>query len=154
MKYEAMTVDEMAPLPVGELADTECTPLAVDNEPLPVRCQAGCLGVGLPIRTNSRLGKDADRVRTGGAFAQNAEFILFCRRGSLRHLEKQDTVWFNWARTAKHSKKPEAMLDLVERVSPPPYVELFARRARFGWDYWGEERLQTVQLPRVGETKR
>ncbi len=27
------------------------------------------------------------------------------------------------------------MLDLVERVSPEPRCELFARRARFGWDY-------------------
>jgi site-specific DNA-cytosine methylase len=27
----------------------------------------------------------------------------------------------------------------VEKASPGPYLELFARRARFGWDYWGDE---------------
>ena len=28
---------------------------------------------------------------------------------------------------------------LVERVSPGPYLELFARRRRYGWDVWGNE---------------
>jgi N6-adenosine-specific RNA methylase IME4 len=45
-----------------------------------------------------------------------------------------------------HSRKPDAWLDLIERVSPGPYVELFARRARFGWDYWGDESLGTAEL--------
>jgi N6-adenosine-specific RNA methylase IME4 len=45
-----------------------------------------------------------------------------------------------------HSAKPEAFLDLVEQVSPGPYLELFARRARFGWDYWGDESLETAEV--------
>lgn len=36
---------------------------------------------------------------------------------------------------------------MVERVSPGPYVELFARRARFGWDYWGDQSLGTATMP-------
>lgn len=54
--------------------------------------------------------------------------------------------WFNWPRSRGHSGKPEAFLDLVEQVSPGPYLELFARRARFGWDYWGDESLGTVEM--------
>jgi hypothetical protein len=46
--------------------------------------------------------------------------------------------WFQWPR-GKHSAKPEAFLDLVESVSPGPYLELFARRNRLGWDTWGNE---------------
>ncbi|MFN8623397.1 MAG: hypothetical protein U0869_21885 [Chloroflexota bacterium] len=34
-----------------------------------------------------------------------------------------------------------------ERASPGPRVELFARRARFGWDYWGDESLGTATIP-------
>lgn len=59
--------------------------------------------------------------------------------------ERCDTRWFRWPRGA-HSEKPEAFVDLVERVSPGPYVELFARRARFGWDYWGDQSLGTANL--------
>ncbi len=53
---------------------------------------------------------------------------------------KSDTRWFQWPR-GEHSAKPEAFLDLVEQVSPGPYLELFARRQRFGWDTWGDEAL-------------
>jgi len=38
-----------------------------------------------------------------------------------------------------HSAKPDAFYDLVERVSPGPYAELFARRERPGWDVYGDE---------------
>lgn len=46
----------------------------------------------------------------------------------------------------QHSRKPDGALDLIEIVSPAPRVELFARRARFGWDYWGDEALETVEM--------
>jgi N6-adenosine-specific RNA methylase IME4 len=56
-------------------------------------------------------------------------------------------VWFNWKRMGKaHSRKPDAFIDMVEQASPGPYVEMFARRARFGWDYWGDESLGTARL--------
>lgn len=42
-------------------------------------------------------------------------------------------------RTKKHSQKPEEMRDMIERVSYPPYVELFARKPSSGWDVWGNE---------------
>lgn len=56
-----------------------------------------------------------------------------------------DTRWFQWPRGA-HSAKPEAFLDLVEQVSPGPYLELFARRQRLGWDTWGNEALEHVEM--------
>jgi len=58
---------------------------------------------------------------------------------------KQPSSWFKWPR-GKHSQKPEAFIDLVEQVSPSPYVELFARRHRMGWDVWGNESANTAQL--------
>lgn len=35
---------------------------------------------------------------------------------------------------------------LIEQVSPGPYLELFARTNRLGWDAWGNECLST-ELP-------
>jgi N6-adenosine-specific RNA methylase IME4 len=60
-------------------------------------------------------------------------------------LSRAQSSWFAWPR-GEHSEKPEAFLDIVEQVSPGPYLEMFARRARFGWDYWGDESLGTVDL--------
>jgi N6-adenosine-specific RNA methylase IME4 len=71
-----------------------------------------------------------------GQFQCNTEHIVVCRRGS-RHgnpFGRTGGTWFEWPRGA-HSAKPDAFYDLVEQVSPGPYAELFARRARFGWDY-------------------
>jgi N6-adenosine-specific RNA methylase IME4 len=42
-----------------------------------------------------------------------------------------------WPRIGQHSVKPAAFGDLVEKASPGPYVELFARAPRLGWDSWG-----------------
>jgi len=42
-------------------------------------------------------------------------------------------------RTKVHSQKPTAAYEMVERVSPGPYVEIFSRLNRPGWDTWGNE---------------
>jgi N6-adenosine-specific RNA methylase IME4 len=47
-----------------------------------------------------------------------------------------DSTWWRWKR-GQHSQKPPAALDMIERVSPAPRVELFARAQRLGWDSWG-----------------
>ena len=73
----------------------------------------------------------------GRPFVVSAEFVLVARRGSItyRDANLMGTV-FEWPRPGdRHSAKPDAFLDLVERISPGPYAELFSRRARFGWDY-------------------
>jgi N6-adenosine-specific RNA methylase IME4 len=96
----------------------------------------------------------------GGMFATTTEFVLIGQRigprsnarGQRTNGERVDTSWFLWPR-GDHSQKPDAFLDLVEQVSPGPYVELFARRARFGWDYWGDESLGTAQLDAVAPTR-
>lgn len=85
----------------------------------------------------------------GGTFGSATEFVLFCRRGTLASLSHTQQDWFQWPRT-RHSAKPDAFLDLVEQVSPGPYLEMFARRARFGWSYWGDESLGTAEMPKEG----
>lgn len=49
----------------------------------------------------------------------------------------------NWITTTpkhgQHSRKPDEFYALVERMSPGPYIDLFARRKRDGWDVWGDE---------------
>lgn len=83
----------------------------------------------------------------GGAFAINTEFVLYARKGSLS-ANRIGRNWWQWPR-GEHSAKPDAFYDIVESVSPGPYLEMFARRARFGWDYWGNESLGTAELPEV-----
>jgi N6-adenosine-specific RNA methylase IME4 len=84
----------------------------------------------------------------GRPYTSSAEFCLYCRRGVLRAQADAGRQWWLWPR-GNHSAKPEAFLDIVEQVSPGPYLELFARRQRLGWDTWGNEALENVTM---GET--
>lgn len=82
-----------------------------------------------------------------GRFQCNTEHVILGRKGPRQGNPFGEThgTWFQWPR-GEHSQKPEAFYDLVERVSPGPYLELFARRNRLGWDTWGNEALEHVEL--------
>jgi N6-adenosine-specific RNA methylase IME4 len=143
-----MTVDEIAALPVSEMAEDDAfLYLWTTNRYLP-----DAFGIikawGFHYSTPLVWCKKPIGSFLGGAFTPSAEFVLYARRGVLRHNNRAEKQWWEWPRQGqgKHSQKPEAFLDLVEFVSPGPYLELFARRARFGWDYWGDESLGTVQM--------
>ena len=94
---------------------------------------------------------DAERVsmKTGYYFRGATEHFLFCVRGSLPLNNHSLPTAYLWHRLP-HSVKPDAFYDLVETASPGPYIELFSRRARFGWDVWGDESLATVDLVSAG----
>jgi len=45
----------------------------------------------------------------------------------------------------QHSRKPSNQYEYAE-LFPGPYVELFARETRLGWDVWGNEVESTVKI--------
>lgn len=77
----------------------------------------------------------------GGSVTHNGcEFLLVGSRGSPRigtRWSSGSVITSNRVGANKHSTKPAVFMDLVEQVSPGPYVELFARAPRLGWDSWG-----------------
>ncbi len=110
---------------------------------------------GFSVKTICTYGKvqsDGTPSRKMGYYFRGAtEHVLFAVRGSLRLQvsEAQSTLWL-WPRLP-HSQKPDAFYDLVELCSPGPYLEMFSRRARLGWDTWGDESLGHVALAVGGE---
>lgn len=75
-----------------------------------------------------------------GAYSPCTEFVLFGYSGKRAcHNARSERTWWEWPRTTKHSEKPQGFFDVVERVSPGPRLELFARRQRAGWCVWGDE---------------
>ena len=65
------------------------------------------------------------------------EFVLIGKKGNPPRLPWHGTTWFQWPHQRGHSTKPAAFGDLVESWCPGPYVELFSRAPRLGWDSWG-----------------
>jgi N6-adenosine-specific RNA methylase IME4 len=131
-----MTVDDIAALPVGDLAEDDAhLYLWTTNRYL--RSAYG-VAEAWGFRPSQMLTwcKPPMGIGPGGAFSITTEFVVFARRGKLPAGQRQDSTWWLWAR-GSHSVKPAAFLDIVEEVSPAPRVELFCRAPRFGWDTWG-----------------
>ena len=144
--YDTMPLDDIAALPVRDLAARSCHLYLWTVTP--VLRHAFGIAEGWGFKPKNVLTWKKPGKGMGLRFRQNAEFILFATRGPALPITRRDVPTCNeWPRaTGQHSAKPEAFLDMVETVSPGPYVELFARRARFGWDYWGNESLGTAEL--------
>jgi N6-adenosine-specific RNA methylase IME4 len=80
----------------------------------------------------------------------NTEHAVFATKGKPMVPETAlISSWFQWPRR-RHSEKPDEFFGLVEQISPGPYLELFARRRRPGWDAWGNEVDSDVL---IGETQ-
>lgn len=145
LPYETMTLAEIAALPVGELADEQAHLYIWTTQRFLWDAAALLPGWGFEAKHLLVWAKTPTGWGIGGAFAPSTEFVLFGYRGQLGAKSRVMRDWWNWPRGA-HSAKPEAFLDIVESVSPGPYLELFARRNRLGWDTWGNESLEMVQL--------
>ena len=79
----------------------------------------------------------------GHYWRNNVELLLLGVRGGLTAQQKNLSNWL-MAPRAGHSAKPERVRDLVEQLSPGPYLELFGRAAVPGWTVWGNECLSTT----------
>lgn len=134
--YSTMTVDQIAALDVEALAAPAAHLYLWTTSRYLVDAFSVVNAWGFDYSTTLTWCKKPRGLGPGGAFSMTTEFVLFARRGKLAHKQRVDSTWWQWPRAA-HSVKPSAFGDLVEQVSPGPYVELFARAPRLGWDAWG-----------------
>ena len=89
------------------------------------------------------------QIGMGMYFRNTTEHALFGVRGRLKCLRRDVPTHFVAPR-GSHSAKPEAFYDIVESMSPGPYLDVFARRLRLGWDCWGNEVYNVPGLPEAG----
>lgn len=156
-KYGTLSNDAIAAIDVGAMAhDDAHLYLWVTNPKLygdrsksrrdqPNPCEIG-EAWGFEYITALTWIKKPGALGMGFYFRGETEHILFFKRGDAPiPTAKREVNWFSAAKR-RHSEKPDAFMDMVERVSPGPYLEMFSRRARFGWDVWGNESLGTAEM--------
>jgi N6-adenosine-specific RNA methylase IME4 len=141
--YATMPLDAICALPVRDLAaDQAHLHLWVTNAFLFDAAQIFAAW-GFTYKTNLVWVKP--RVMGPGHYWRNChELLLFGVRGGLTARQKNLRSWLEPSRQG-HSEKPERVRDLVEQLSPGPYLELFGRHAVPNWTVFGNE-----QLPRTG----
>lgn len=153
LPYRPMPLDAIRALPVVDLAAHDCRLfLWTTNRFLP-----DAFGVieawGFLYRQTLVWHKTVNGSPFVASVAPNhAEYLLVANRGSPERVGALTSSVIGVPSGCggggrRHSAKPDAFLDLVEQVSPGPYLELFARRQRLGWDTWGNEALDHVTMP-------
>ncbi len=88
-----------------------------------------------------------------------SEHCLFARTDEILPYRELDNGKRAQGKTAffeekgKHSQKPEKMREWIEKVSHPPRVELFAREPSKGWDIWGKEVSEGLEIKKSNDKK-
>lgn len=144
-RYETMQLADIKRMPVAAHAENPChlymwCPNALLKEGLEVM-----ESWGFKYKTNLiwyKIRKDGgpDGRGVGFYFRNVTEMILFGIRGRMRTLDPgRRQVNIIATRKREHSRKPTETFGLIERCSPGPYLEIFAREPAHGWTSWGNE---------------
>jgi len=86
------------------------------------------------------------RMGLGNYLRNTTEHMLLGTRGKAPVLFKAQPNWGFFPRQ-EHSRKPEEHYSVIRRVSPGPFLELFARRSEPGFDAWGLEIESDIVIP-------
>jgi N6-adenosine-specific RNA methylase IME4 len=150
--YATMSFDELAALPLSDLAHPDgCHLFSWTSGPhLPRACELierwrfrystrAFTWVKLQRRYVGPELTEADlHVGLGLTVRHQTEIVLLGRRSNARRNAK-DVREIILAPVREHSRKPDEFFARVERYCDGPYVDLFARERRPGWDCWGDQ---------------
>jgi N6-adenosine-specific RNA methylase IME4 len=146
-RYSVMSLSEIMALPVVALAGPVAhLYLWCPNALLPDGL-AAMRSWGFTYKANLvwyKVRKDGgpDGRGVGFYFRNVTELILFGVRGKNARTLAPGRRQVNLLATRKreHSRKPDELYGIIERCSPGPFLELFARgNARPNWTVWGDE---------------
>lgn len=144
-RYGTLSLEEIMEIPVSlAAADSSHLYLWVPNALLQEGLEV-MKAWGFQYKSNiiwHKVRKDGgpDGRGVGFYFRNTTEIVLFGIRGSMRTLAPGRSQ-VNIIRTQKqeHSRKPDELYELIERCSPGPFLEIFARGRRKGWDVFGNQ---------------
>ncbi len=149
--YDCLGMDDLCKIPVREWAARNCALFLWTTDPLLPQALQLIEAWGFTYKTVgfywAKLNRSAPRKRfaekdffTGLGFwtRANVEQCLLATRGKPKR-EAKDVRRLVIAPRREHSRKPEEVYGRIERLLGGPYLELFARGTRPGWDSWGDQ---------------
>lgn len=145
--YPLMSLDRIKAMPVAALAENEAHLwLWVTNATLR-EGYAVAEAWGFTVR--SPLTWVKFRMGLGPYLRNSTEHLLFATRGRAPVQFRSQPTWVN-APVMEHSRKPDEFYPIIERISPGPRLELFARRrppSAQQWSVWGNEVESDIRIP-------
>jgi N6-adenosine-specific RNA methylase IME4 len=147
--YDCMSLADIKALPVGEWAADDCVLLLWATDPLLEKAFEIIHAWGFTYKTVgfywAKLRKPESFYNERSFFTglgfwtrANPEPCLLATRGHPRR-RRADVAKLIVSPRREHSRKPEEAYERIEALCEGPYLEMFARFARSGWDRWGIE---------------
>ncbi|MGN0931351.1 MAG: MT-A70 family methyltransferase [Thermoguttaceae bacterium] len=145
-RYSTMKLADIMAIPVSEVLEEKAhLYLWIPNALLPEGLRV-MQAWGFEYKTNlvwEKVRKDGmpDGRGVGFYFRNVTELLLFGVKGDNNRTLQPGRSQVNLLRAMKkeHSRKPDSFVELIERCSSGPYLELFARGKRAGWEMWGNQ---------------
>ncbi len=135
-QYACMSLDQIAAFPIGEWAEDDAHLYLWTTNAFILDAKPIIEAWGFEYKTKITWIKKG--LGMGMYYRNTTEDALFAVRGSLKCL-RRDVPTHLIASRGRHSEKPAAFYDMVQSMSPGPYLDVFARKHRFGWDAFGHE---------------
>ena len=165
-RYSTMPLEDIKSIPVNDVADDKChlylwIPNALLLDGLEVMKSWGFTYTSNLIWEKVSSNGQPDGRCMGFYFRNVTEMLLFGVKGKNNRTLDPGRSQVNLIRSIKreHSRKPYEFVDLIQRCSPGPYLEMFARGNRDGWDMWGNQATDdyapdwSTQDNRIGSVK-
>lgn len=143
--YDVMTLEDMAALPVQDIAADNCLLAMWWVPPQPQEALDLVRAWGFELKTMKgftwhKLTKHGKSHFGMGHYTRgNTEDCLFAIKGKPKRIDASVRQFIE-AKIREHSRKPDEARDrLVQLYGDVPRIELFARQTFDGWDSWGNE---------------
>ena len=153
--YVTMSRQDLKSLPVGELAEKDCALFMWITFPLLKEAWDVVEAWGFAYKSVAfvwvKQNKKAPSLFWGMGYwtRSNAELCIIATKGSPKRQSKS-VHQIIMSPVEEHSKKPDEVRDrIVALMGDVPRIELFARQKTEGWDVWGNEAPDSVNLPEM-----
>src|SRR5262249_60044729 len=130
----AMSVADIAALPVAELAAEQAHLHLWATDSFLEEAIGLLKGWGFQRRQTFIWCKP--QLGLGNYWRSNHEYLLLGIRGNLTFPDTSAVKSYVEIPRTRHSAKPHEVRKLIEKVSPGPRLELFARKVADGWTVW------------------
>ena len=149
LHYDPMAIEDISAIDVRSLAAEHCALFCWITWPrlkeaLTVIEAWGfryktCAFCWVKAKVNPLFPEDyKDQMGLGYWTRSNSEVCLLATRGNPKR-QKRDVRQVILEPRREHSRKPDTTYERIERLVDGPYLEMFARQRRPGWDAWGNE---------------
>ena len=135
--YDTMSFNELADLPVSDIAANDCALFmwVVDSH---LQTAVDLIQVwGFVYKTIGFIWVKPS-IGLGYWTRKQAEICLLGTRGKPKRVNAGISQVIKAPRR-EHSRKPDETYRCIEELVSGPYLEMFARQKRDGWESWGNE---------------